>query len=37
MATLESLKGVGQASLRELKGAGISTLDDLIINKEEEG
>ena len=30
MATLESLKGVGQASLRELKGAGISTLDDLM-------
>ena len=30
MATLESLKGVGQASLRELKGAGIATLDDLM-------
>ena len=30
MATLESLKGVGQASLKELKGAGIATLDDLM-------
>ena len=30
MATLESLKGVGQASLKELKGAGIATLEDLM-------